>query len=59
MQGRLREGKQTYVFFLDVQKAYDTVWRDGLWVKMWDMGVRGKLWRVIRRMLHKLCQHNV
>ena len=35
VQGRLREGKQTYAFFLDVQKAYDTVWRDGLWVKMW------------------------
>ena len=50
VQGRLREGKQTYAFFLDVQKAYDTVWRDGLWVKMWDMGVRGKLWRVVRRM---------
>ena len=47
---RLRKGKQTYAFFLDVHKAYDTVWRDGLWVKMWDMGVRGKLWRVIRRM---------
>ena len=41
MQGRLR------AFFLVVQKA---VWRDGLWVKMWDVGVRGKLWRVIRRM---------
>ena len=25
MQGRLRESKQTYAFFLDVQKAYDTV----------------------------------
>ena len=23
-------GKETYAFFLDVQKAYDTVWRDGL-----------------------------
>ena len=50
VQGRLREGKQTYAFFLDVQKAYDNVWRDGLWVKMWDMGVRGKLWSVIRKM---------
>ena len=34
MQGRLREGKQTYASFLDVQKTYDTVWRDGLWVDM-------------------------
>ena len=42
VQGRLREGKKTYVF-LD---AYDTVWRNGLWVKMWELGVRGKMWRL-------------
>ena len=50
VQGRLREGKKTYAFFLDVQKAYDTVWRNGLWVKLWDLGVRGRMWRVIKRM---------
>ena len=50
VQGRLREGKKTYTFFLDVQKAYDTVWRNGLWVKLWDMGVRGRMWRVIKGM---------
>ena len=33
----------------NVQKAYDTVWRNGLWVKMWELGVRGKMWRVISR----------
>ena len=42
MQGRLKEGKVTHAFFLDVNKAYDTVWRDGLWLKLWEMGVRGK-----------------
>ena len=47
IQGRLREGKKTYAFFLDVQKAYDTVWRNGLWVKMCELGVRGKMWRVM------------
>ena len=30
VQGRLREGKKTYAFFLDIQKAYDSVWHDGL-----------------------------
>ena len=33
--------------FLDVGKAYDTIWHDGLWVKLWDIGVKGRMWRVI------------
>ena len=50
VQGRLREGKTKYAFFLDVQKAYDTVWHDGLWLKLLDMGVKGRIWRVIKNM---------
>ena len=50
VQGRLKEDKETYTFFLDVQKAYDIVWRDGLCLKLWDMGVKGKMWRVIKKM---------
>ena len=50
VQGRLKEDKETYAFFLDVQKAYDTVWQDGLWLKLWDMGVKGRMWHVIKKM---------
>ena len=50
IQGRIREDKQTYAFFLDIQKAYDTVWHNGLWYKLWDVGIRGKMWRVIKKM---------
>ena len=50
VQGRLRENKKTYAFFLDIQKAYVTVWHDGLWYKLWDMGVKGRMWRVIKKM---------
>ena len=45
VQGRLREDKPT-----DIQKSYDTVRRDGLWLKLWDMSVKGKMWRVVKGM---------
>ena len=47
---RARAEHTTYTAFIDVKKAYDTVWRDGLWMRLWDEGVRGKMWRVIREM---------
>ena len=34
---------------LDIQKAYDSVWHDGLWYKLWDMYVKGRMWRVIQK----------
>ena len=34
-------------FFLDFKKAYDPVWRDGLWYKVREMGIKGKMWRVV------------
>ena len=46
-RGRLWEGKK---FFFNVQKAYDTVWRNGLWDKRWELGVRGLMWRVIKEL---------
>ena len=36
-----------FAFLLDVQKTYDTVWQNGLWLKLWEHGVQGKMWRVI------------
>ena len=47
---RLRTGKVTYAGFIDVKKAYDTVWRMGLWKRLWEEGVRGKMWRVVKGM---------
>ena len=41
------EDKHTFAFFLDEKKDYHTVWLNGLWYKLWDMGVRGKMWSVI------------
>ena len=51
--GRRRAGRRTYVLFLDIQKAYDTVWREGMLYRLWHMGVQGKMWRVIRGMYQR------
>ncbi|MFN9914681.1 MAG: reverse transcriptase domain-containing protein, partial [Pirellulaceae bacterium] len=40
----------TLVTFIDVRKAYDTVWREGNYVRLFDMGVQGKMWRQIQKM---------
>ena len=58
VQGRLKEGKPMYAFFLDVStEAYNTAWHDGLWLKLWDnasVGVKGKTWHVVKGMLKHL-----
>ncbi len=49
-----RYPKETYCCFLDIQKAYDRVWRDGLWKKMYKYGIKGKMWRVIKNMYRRV-----
>ena len=49
VQGRLKEDKKTYLLFLDtsIQKAYDCAWCE---YKLWVMGVKRRMWRVIKKM---------
>ena len=49
IQGRKDAGRTTYCFFLDVQRTYDRVWRNGLWKKLWEIGISGKMWRMMKR----------
>jgi endonuclease/exonuclease/phosphatase family metal-dependent hydrolase len=44
----------TYAAFLDVKSAYDRVWRTGLWHQLYECGVRGKTWRMIRAMYARM-----
>ena len=37
-----------YTCFLDNEKAFDNVWQNGLFYKLHDLGIKGRIWRLIR-----------
>ena len=40
--------RKLFCAFADYKKAFDTVWREGLWVKLIHQGISGKIFNVIR-----------
>ena len=45
----LETNSKVIVSYFDVSKAFDTVWINGLFAKLHDMGIKGKLWRLMYR----------
>ena len=44
----LERGSKVHCCFLDSSKAFDTVWLDGLFYKLYNNGMKGKSWRILR-----------
>ena len=40
-------GKKVFVAFFDVSKAFDSVWIDGLFFQLHELGVKDSLWRLL------------
>ena len=36
--------------FLDFEKAYDKAWLDAIMVTLWDNGIKGKIWRMVKKL---------
>ncbi len=43
----LNKNRPVYVALLDVKKAFDSVWQQGMFVKLHNMGMDPKLWRIL------------
>jgi len=40
----VERNSKVFSCFLDIQQAFDTIWWDGLFYKMYNIGIRDKLW---------------
>ncbi|MEW8545051.1 MAG: reverse transcriptase family protein, partial [Candidatus Thiodiazotropha sp.] len=50
IQYNIDNGSCTYAAFLDTRRAFDSVWHCALFVKLYNLGINGKLWRIIVEM---------
>ena len=51
VEDAFQESKQTFVMWIDLQKAFDKVWTDGLLVKLLRAGVNSRMYSWIRTFL--------
>ena len=50
----LSKNNRLYCAFVDMCKCFDTLYRDGLWLKLFKCGIQGKILRIIKDMYQKV-----
>ena len=48
-----RAGRPLYIGLVDIEAAYDTTWKEGVWFKLHSRGLRGKVWALLVSILSK------
>jgi hypothetical protein len=48
IQNKVDEDGSVHVIFLDARKAFDCAWSDALFVRLYELGVNGKLWQILK-----------
>ena len=54
IQKILNDKKRLYCAFVDLKKAFDSIYRNALWYKLFNLGIKGKKLRIIRDMYFKV-----
>ena len=50
----IENGGSPYVAFLDIKSAFDGVWHDALFLKLAQLGIRGKICRILIESYHRM-----
>ena len=50
-----RQNKKIFCAYIDMRKVFESIWRNGLWYKIWNMGIKGKFWRILKDFYRKTC----
>ncbi len=45
-----KDNKPVYIGLMDIKKAYDSVWQDGLFYKLYKIGINGKTWHILKQL---------
>ena len=48
---RLRQHTHTFVAFIDIKKAFDSSWVEATMVRLYDVGISGRMWHLIANFL--------
>ena len=46
----IKDKKKLYIVLIDIQKAYDKTWGEIIWHNLWKSGIKGKIWRTIKKL---------
>ena len=49
-QNRTSKGQPTYIAFIDLEKAFDKTWVQGVFFNLWNGGIKSKIWRIMLKL---------
>ena len=50
IENMINNNKRFYCAFVDMKKAFDSIYRNALWLKLFKMGINGKMLRILKGM---------